>query len=64
MEREEAVRSQMTETCIVSQVEVRPKADNTTIPQTIDMIDQINKEREVSSDHSRLTVSEEKPQTH
>ena len=54
----------MIETCIVSQVEVRPKADNTTIPQTIDMIDQINKEREVSSDHSRLTVCEEKPQTH
>ena len=54
----------MIETFTVSQVEVRPKADNTTIPQTIDMIDQINKEREVSSDHSRLTVSEEKPQIH
>ena len=37
----------MIETCIVSQVEARPKADNTTIPQTIDMIDQINRTRGV-----------------
>ena len=39
MEREEAGRPQMIETCSVSQVDVRPKADNTRIPQTIDMID-------------------------